>query len=122
MDRKQKKRIKKRLRVQQGVRNRVRGSLDKPRVSVYRSNKNLACQAIDDDTGKTITAISSLEQDFRGKLDGTKSERAKTLGTEMAKRLKDKGVERIVFDRGWYRYHGRVKAFADAIREEGIRF
>lgn len=122
MNRKQKNLIKKRKRVQQGVRRRVRGSQDKPRICICRSNKNLSCQAIADDSGTTITSISSLEKDFRGKLEGTKTDCAKALGTEMAKRLKEKGVERIVFDRGWYRYHGRVKAFADAIREEGVRF
>lgn len=122
MDRQQKNRNRKRLRVMRGVRRRVRGSLSKPRLSVSRSNKNLACQAIDDQAGVTIAFVSSLESAHRGELSGTKTDRAKVLGNEMAKRLKEKGIERVVFDRGWYRYHGRIKAFAEAVREGGIVF
>ncbi len=122
MDRKQKNRIKKRLRVMRGVRRRIRGTSDKPRLSIYRSNKNLACQAINDEAGTTVAAISSLEKAF-GDQPGTKKvENARSLGTEMAKRLQEKGVAQAVFDRGWYRYHGRIKAFADAVREGGIKF
>lgn len=122
MDRQQKNKNRKRLRVMRGVRRRVRGSSAKPRLSVTRSNKNLACQAIDDQAGVTIAWVSSLETAHQGALSGTKTDRAKTLGSEMAKRLKEKGVERVVFDRGWYRYHGRIKAFAEAVREGGIVF
>ncbi len=122
MDRKQKNKNRKRLRVMRGVRRRVRGSSSKPRLSVKRSNKNLACQAIDDQAGVTIAYVSSIESAYRGGLSGTKTDRAKVLGGEMAKRLKEKGIERAVFDRGWYRYHGRIKAFAEAIREGGIVF
>ena len=105
-----------------GVRRRLSGSTAKPRLSIYRSNRNLACQAIDDEAGVTITAISTLENAFRGQMSGSKTACAKTLGEEMARRLKDKGIERAVFDRGWYRYHGRIKAFAEAVREGGIKF
>jgi large subunit ribosomal protein L18 len=122
MDRKQKDRIRKRLRVMRGVRRRIRGSALKPRLSVYRSHKNLACQAIDDEIGATLAAISSLEGDFRNDAEGNKTSRAKALGGEMARRLKDKGIERVAFDRGWYKYHGRIKAFADAVRQGGIKF
>ncbi len=122
MDRQQKNRNKKRLRVKRGVRRRVRGSSSKPRLSVSRSNKNLACQAIDDQAGITIAFVSSLESAQRSELEGTKTDRAKVLGNEMAKRLKEKGIERVVFDRAWYRYHGRIKAFAEAVREGGIVF
>ena len=122
MDRKQKDRIRKRLRVMRGVRRKLSGSTAKPRLSVYRSNRNLSCQAIDDTVGVTITSVSSLEDTFRGRQGGSKTESAKVLGEEMARRLKEKGIERAVFDRGWYRYHGRIKAFAEAVREGGIRF
>jgi len=122
MDRKQKIRINKRLRVARGVRRKLHGTAVKPRLSIFRSNKNIACQAIDDETGYTITAVSTLEKGFQGQQSERKRERAKVLGTEMAKRLKEKGIGRAVFDRGWYRYHGRIKAFADAVREGGINF
>jgi large subunit ribosomal protein L18 len=122
MDRKQKDRIRKRLRVMRGVRRRVRGCAVKPRLSVFRSNKNLACQAIDDEVGVTLAAISSLEGGFQNDVQGCKTERAKVLGEEMARRLKEKGIERVAFDRGWYKYHGRIKAFADAVRKGGIKF
>ena len=122
MERKQKNRNRKRLRVQRGVRRRVRGDSGRPRLCVFRSNRNLACQAIDDSAGRTLVSISSLEKELAGRLQGSKSERAKTLGEEMARRLLEKGVEQVVFDRGWYRYHGRIKVFADAVREGGVRF
>jgi large subunit ribosomal protein L18 len=122
MQRKQKKLIKKRRRVSMGVRRKLHGIPEKPRLSVCRSNRNLSCQAIDDENGVTLAAISSLEADFRSADKVAPLERAKVLGAEMAKRLKDKGVEKVVFDRNWYRYHGVVKSFADAVREGGVRF
>jgi len=109
-----------------GVRRKIRGSASRPRLSIYRSNKNLACQAVDDEAGVTLAGISSLESAFRaaaGAAAGaTKTNRARVLGEEMARRLKERGIERAVFDRGWYRYHGRIKAFAEAVREGGIDF
>lgn len=122
MNRKQKDRIRKRLRVMRGVRRKIRGSASRPRLSIYRSNKNLACQAVDDEAGVTLAGISSLESAYRGAAGGTKTNRARVLGEEMARRLKERGIERAVFDRGWYRYHGRIKAFAEAVREAGIDF
>jgi large subunit ribosomal protein L18 len=121
MQRKQKDLIKKRKRVSMGVRRRLHGTQEKPRLSVNRSNRNFSCQAIDDDSGNTLAAVSSLEADFRNAEKAAPVERAKNLGARMAERLKDKGIERVVFDRGWYKYHGVVKSFADAVREGGIR-
>ena len=123
MKRKQKDLLRKRLRVKRGVRRHIHGLAEKPRLSVFRSNRQFYCQAIDDTEGRTLAAVSSLETAWREEL-GTRSrkEKAERLGHEMGKRLKALGIERAVLDRGWYRYHGCLKAFADAVREEGIRF
>jgi large subunit ribosomal protein L18 len=123
MERKQKNLIKKRLRNLRGVRRRLHGVAEKPRLSVYRSNKQMYCQAIDDESGKTLASVSSITEENRSALsEKNKTEKAKAVGLQMANRLKELGIERAVFDRGWYRYHGIVKAFADAIREGGIKF
>lgn len=122
MDRKLKNLKNKRIRAARGNRRRLRGIAEKPRLSVFRSNRHFYCQAIDDEQGKTLAAVSSLSPDGRADADTNRKEHVKTLGTTMAERLKGLGVERVVFDRGWYRYHGIVKTFADAVREGGIRF
>ncbi len=122
MQRKQKDLKRKRLRVSRGVRRRVPGEPSKPRLSVFRSNRQFYCQAIDDEEGKTVASVSSLIPEYRKDAKGSKKEKAEFLGREMAKRLKDLGIERAVLDRGWYKYHGCVKSFADAVREGGIRF
>ncbi|MFH1999892.1 MAG: 50S ribosomal protein L18 [Planctomycetota bacterium] len=119
MLRKQKKLKNKRLRVSKGVRRHVRGDAEKPRISIFRSNRQFYCQAIDDENGRTLAAVSSLKSE---KKEGSRTERVVVLGQEMAERLKAIGVERAVFDRNWYRYHGVVKSFADAVRKGGIRF
>jgi large subunit ribosomal protein L18 len=123
MERKQKDLIKKRLRVSRSIRRRLHGIAEKPRLSLHRSNKQLYCQAIDDESGKTLASVSSITAENRSALgDKSKTEKAKAVGQQMAERLKGLGVERAVLDRGWYRYHGIVKAFADAVREGGIKF
>jgi large subunit ribosomal protein L18 len=122
MDRKQKDLKNKRTRAARGNRRRLRGIAEKPRLSVFRSNRHFYCQAIDDEQGKTLAAVSSLSPDGRADADTNRKEQVKKLGNAMAERLKGLGVERVVFDRGWYRYHGIVKTFADAVREGGIRF
>jgi len=95
----------------------------RPRLSVYRSGMNIYAQVIDDTKGGTIAAASSLEKDMRAKLkSGANVEAAKVVGTLIAERAKAKGVKEVVFDRGAYRYHGRVKALADAAREGGLSF
>lgn len=122
MNRKQKNLKQKRQRVAGSVRKGIRGESGMPRLSVYRSNRNFACQAINDEDGTTLASVSTLESAFRTEIRGSKVERAKSLGAVMASRLKELGIERVVFDRGWYKYHGCVKAFADAVREGGIKF
>ena len=104
------------------MRRRLHGKPERPRLSVLRSNRQLYCQAIDDEHGKTLAAVSSLEEANRSSLKGNKTEKAKALGQQMAERLKALGIEHAIFDRAWYKYHGVVKTFADAVREGGIRF
>ena len=105
------------------VRKRVRGSVERPRLSVFRSNIHIYAQVIDDTVGRTLAAASSkdakLADSFAGK---TKVERAKVVGQLIAERAKAAGVEKVVFDRGGYKYHGRVQALADAAREGGLNF
>ena len=101
------------------VRRRVIGGAERPRLSVFRSNKQIYAQVIDDAIGHTLASASSIEgaNQNDGKLDA-----AKTVGTTVAKRAMEQGVNSVVFDRGGYRYHGRVKALADAARAEGLKF
>ncbi len=99
------------------IRARVRGSAERPRLSVYRSLTNLYAQVIDDASGRTLVAGSLKE--VKGKLS---IEGAKQLGTLVAKKAKEKKIEKVVFDRNAYKYHGRVKALADAAREGGLQF
>lgn len=105
------------------VRSRVRGTAGKPRLAVFRSSKFIYAQAIDDDRGATLAAASEIEKDLREVCaQGTKLDAAKIVGKKIAERLSAHGVTRVVFDRRWYRYHGRVKALADAAREGGLKF
>ena len=109
----------KRLRRRRRVRAKVRGSAERPRLSVFRSNRGVNAQLIDDDTGRTIAAVNWTEADLRGIKP---MEQAKKAGELLAKRASDSKVETCVFDRGGYRYHGRVKALADGAREGGLKF
>ena len=119
----QKVKNKKRLRKARSVRRRARGTAEKPRLSVHHSSHYIYVQAIDDFHGRTLAAASQLEKELKGECAGkTKTEAAKLVGAKVAERLKEKGVETVVFDRGWFRYHGRVKALADAAREAGLKF
>jgi large subunit ribosomal protein L18 len=108
-----------RLRRRRRVRAKVRGSAERPRLSVFRSNRGIQAQLIDDDAGRTVAAVNWIEGDLR-KLGVM--EQATKAGQLLAKRAKDAGAETCVFDRGGYLFHGRVKAFADAAREAGLRF
>ena len=101
------------------IRTKVRNLRNTPRISIFRSNKYIFAQVIDDSKGRTLFGVS--EKDLKEK-SGTKSEKAKTLGIFMAKLLKTKKIAEIVFDRGSYSYHGRVKSFADGLREGGLKF
>ncbi len=104
------------------VRRRVRGTPERPRLTVHRSSKQIYVQAIDDLHGLTLAATSSLDPTLRAQLDGTKTASAKTVGEDIARRLIEKGVKAAVFDRGWYRYHGRIKALAEGARAGGLSF
>ncbi|MEM6627602.1 MAG: 50S ribosomal protein L18 [Pseudomonadota bacterium] len=111
----------KRQRRAQRVRSHLRRvAAGKPRLSVNRSSKNISVQVIDDAQGVTLAAASTLDKDFSGK--GTKSELAAEVGKLIAERAKKAGVTEVVFDRGGFIYHGRVKALADAAREGGLNF
>lgn len=99
-------------------RSKIFGTAEKPRLSVFRSNRATSAQLIDDEKGMTIACASGRELEKKGKR--TKSEEAKLVGALIAKKAKEKGVSRAVFDRGSYRYHGRVKALAEGAREGGI--
>jgi large subunit ribosomal protein L18 len=109
----------KRLRRRRRVRARIRGNADRPRLSVYRSNRGVFAQLIDDDAGRTLASVSWTETDLR-KLESM--EQAKRVGQLLAERGKAAGVETCVFDRGGYRFHGRVAAIAEGAREGGLRF
>ena len=102
------------------LRTRIHGPTERPRLSVFRSNKNLYLQIIDDDKANTILSVSTLEKGFENdKLNKATGEK---VGAEMGKRLKDKNIASIVFDRNGYLYHGVVKAVADGVRKAGIEF
>ena len=101
------------------VRERVRGTAERPRLAVFRSLAHIHAQLIDDVARRTLVAASSLEaKDAKG----SKTERSKGVGTSLGQRAKSAGIEAVVFDRGGYRYHGRVKALAEAARDAGLRF
>ena len=102
------------------VRSKISGTPDCPRLDVFRSNKNIYAQIIDDTQGVTLVSASSLEKDFGG--NGSNKEAAKKVGELVAKRALEKGIENVVFDRGGLVYHGRVAAVAEGARECGLKF
>src|ERR671920_15991 len=110
---------KSRLRRRRRVRAKVRGTAERPRLSVFRSNRGVNVQLIDDVSGRTLAAVNWTESDIKGLQS---MEQAKRVGTLIAERAKAAGVEEAVFDRGGYRYHGRVRALAEGAREGGLRF
>ena len=135
----------KRLRRRRRVRAKVRGTAERPRLAVFRSNKGVQAQLIDDVAGHTLAAVNWTEKDLKelGRMEGVadedqsgdphaeegpqvvdlgRMEQATRAGTVLAERAKSAGIETVVFDRGGYRYHGRVKAIADGAREAGLRF
>jgi large subunit ribosomal protein L18 len=103
------------------VRAKISGTPERPRLAVYRSNRHIVAQVIDDLAGHTIAAASSVESELRAKPTGN-VDAATAVGRLVAQRAKDKGIERVVFDRGGARYHGRVAALAEAAREAGLEF
>jgi large subunit ribosomal protein L18 len=106
-----------RLRRRRRVRAKLYGTAERPRISVFRSNRGISAQLVDDDRGHTLAAAAWLEDDLRGL---PRMEQATAVGRRIAERAREAGVERAVFDRGGYRYHGRVKALAEGAREAGL--
>lgn len=105
------------------IRRRLVGSTERPRLCVYRSNKHIYVQIVDDVSAKTLVSASTLDPDLKGKLKKTwDREAAKSVGELVAQRAKQKGVAAVVFDRGGYIYHGRIAAVAEAAREAGLSF
>ncbi len=105
------------------VRTKVSGTAERPRLNVFRSLNHIYAQVIDDVEGKTLVAASTLEKEVATKISGkTKKDQAALVGSTIAERAKSAGIDLVVFDRGGYRYHGRVKALAEAAREGGLKF
>jgi len=118
-----KKKEKHRRRKHMSVRSRVSGTAERPRLCVYRSLKHIYAQVIDDGGGRTLAAASTLEKEMRQKLTRPKSsDAAKLVGELLARRALELGIRQVVFDRSWFRYHGRIKALADAARAGGLKF
>ncbi len=109
-----------RRKIKNRIRNKISGNLARPRLSVFRSNKAIYAQIINDVEGVTVCSASSKEKDFSG--SGTKSDVAKEVGKKLAEKAKAQGIETVIFDRNGYLYHGRVKALADGAREGGLIF
>jgi large subunit ribosomal protein L18 len=109
-----------RRRIHERIRSKVRGTAERPRLAVFRSVANIYAQVIDDGRGATLVSASSIEKGKRAV--GGNLAAAKTIGKLVAERAKEKGIKRVVFDRGGYLYHGRIKALADAAREAGLEF
>lgn len=107
-----------RLKIKKGVRGKISGTTERPRLTVFRSNKQIYAQVIDDTTGKTLAAASSLKME----LTGPKKEIAAKVGEQIAKNAQEAGIQAVVFDRNGYLYHGRIKELADAARNGGLKF
>ena len=117
------KKVLARIRRHRRVRKKIFGIPEKPRLCVFRSNKHIYAQIIDDLTGKTLVAASTLDKELNGKVKSHGNvEAAKLVGGLLARRALSKNIEKIIFDRGGYLFHGRVKALADAAREGGLSF
>jgi large subunit ribosomal protein L18 len=128
-----------RRRIKNRIRKKIAGTPQRPRLAVFRSQTHIYAQVIDDEAGRTLCSASSLDGDYQGKGDGKAKDKekskskakvkrggnvsaAKAIGLLIASRAKDKGVDTVVFDRGGFHYHGRIKALADAAREGGLKF
>lgn len=110
-------------RIRRRIRAKIRGTADRPRVYVFKSNRYIYAQAFNDETGTVLASACTLEKTFKEKAKNAKNAAAcQSLGQVLAERLREKKIERIVFDRGTYPYHGRVKALAEALRKGGLGF
>ncbi len=113
----------KKIRLRKSIRKKINGTEECPRLIVFRSNKYIYTQIVDDTCGKTLASASTLEKDIKANIKSTKDiEAAKNIGKEIAQRAKKLKIERVVFDRNCYPYIGRIKALADAARENGLNF
>jgi len=108
-------------RIRRRIRKKISGTPERPRLSVFRSNKDIYVQIIDDTAGITLAAASSRDKDIAAK-EGTKTEKAGMVGEKIAKIALEKGIEKVVFDRGKHIYHGRIKALAEGARKGGLKF
>jgi large subunit ribosomal protein L18 len=118
-----KSRYEARKRRQTRVRAKIYGTTDRPRLNVYRSLTGIYAQVINDEAGHTLVSASTIDKEVAAKIEGkTKSEAAKVVGMTVAERAQKVGITQVVFDRGGYRYHGRIKALADGAREGGLKF
>jgi large subunit ribosomal protein L18 len=118
-----KSKVESRLRIKKSVRKKIHGTPERPRLSVYRSLNNIYVQLIDDLSGITILQVSTLSPELRESLKSASAmQKSVSVGEELAKRALEKDIKTVVFDRNGYRYHGRVKALADAVRKGGVQF
>jgi len=111
--------LKRREKIKRGIRSKIKGTLERPRLAVFKSNKAIYAQIIDDEAGHTLTAASSREI---GVTSNAKIEDSKNVGKKLAEKAKSVGIKKIIFDRGGYRYQGNVKALAEGVREGGLEF
>ena len=111
-----------RIKIQRRIRKKISGTREKPRMSIFRSNKNIFVQVIDDVNGVTLAAASSLVKEIADKKDINKKDQAALVGKVVAEKATAAGVKEVVFDRGGYLYHGRIKSLADSARENGLKF
>jgi large subunit ribosomal protein L18 len=109
-----------RTRIKRGIRKKINGTPERPRLSVFRSNKAIYAQLIDDVNGVTIVNASSISKDFAG--EGKKSEISKLVGKSIAEKAAAKGIENVIFDRNGFKFHGRIKSLAEGAREGGLKF
>ncbi|MCS7073013.1 MAG: 50S ribosomal protein L18 [Bacteroidia bacterium] len=115
------KKLARRLRIKKGIRKKIYGTQERPRLTVFRSNSEIYAQIIDDTTGRTLASYSSRKKDISSQ-SGTKSEKSILVGKRLAEVALAVGITKVVFDRNGYAYHGRVKALADGAREGGLHF
>ena len=114
--------LERRSRIRMRIRKKISGTADMPRIAVYRSNKQIYVQVVDDQNRATILSASSKEKEVAAVTGIKKTEQARLVGKLLAAKCKDKGIDKVVFDRSGYKYHGRVKSLADAAREGGLKF
>ena len=116
-----KTKVEARQKIRYRIRKKISGTAAKPRLSVYRSNTEIYAQLIDDEAGNTLVSASSRDKDIAAQ-PGNKTEKSKLVGQSIGRKAKEAGIEAVVFDRGGFLYHGRVKALADGAREAGLQF